>query len=121
MAALGVVPDALHRARRLPASVWLAVGGGLLAIALGSYTLALPRGLTGVHGLLNRNGYDDGVYLGTALRLVHGHLPYRDYAFVHPPGITLLMTPIALLGRVIGSRDALAIARIVTVLVAGVN
>ena len=49
--------------------------------------------------------------LGTAIRLVHGVLPYRDYAFVHPPGIALLMTPAALVGRFVGTHDAMAVAR----------
>ena len=43
--------------------------------------------------------YDDGVYLGAAIRFVSGVLPYRDFVFVQPPGIVVLMSPVALLGR----------------------
>lgn len=65
--------------------------------------------------------YDDGVYLGNAVRLVHGAMPYRDFVAVDPPGMLLLLSPLALLSRVIGTRDALAIARVLTVVVSGVN
>jgi hypothetical protein len=48
---------------------------------------------------LSRPGYllggtpDISVYLGTAVRLVHGALPYRDFVLVQPPGSTLLLSP----------------------------
>jgi hypothetical protein len=41
------------------------------------------RGLTGF------TNYDDGVNFGGALGLVHGELPYRDFLWLHPPGIEL--------------------------------
>jgi len=102
-------------------SAFVAGGVGMLALALCFYQLSLPDVLTGVHGLRGVNGYDDGVYLGTAIRLVYGVLPYRDYVFVHPPGITVLLSPIALLGRVVGTQDALVIARVLTAVVVGLN
>jgi hypothetical protein len=40
--------------------------------------------------------YDDGVYFGNAVRLVHPAIAYRDFATVQPPGSRLLMTPVAL-------------------------
>ena len=76
--------------------------------------------LIGIHGYTG-NGYDDGVYLGAATRLVHGVLPYRDFDFVQPPGITLVMGPVALIGRLIGTRDAMAVARCFTAAVTGLN
>lgn len=65
--------------------------------------------------------YDDGVYFGNAVRLVHGALPYRDFVSVDPPGMMLALSPIALLSRAIGTRDALALARVLTVVVSGLN
>ena len=59
-------------------------------------------------------GYDDGVYFGGALRLVTGVLPYRDFADVQPPGITLLMAPVALLAKVTGTASAMGVARVLT-------
>jgi alpha-1,2-mannosyltransferase len=50
----------------------------VLAVRL--FTLTRPGFLTGV------SEYDDGVYLGAAIRLTQGAVPYRDFAFVQPPG-----------------------------------
>ena len=102
------------------AKIWIPLLAGLIALGICCYQLSLPYVLLGIHGYTG-NGYDDGVYLGAATRLVHGVLPYRDFDFLHPPGITLLMSPVALLGRLIGTRDAMAVARCVTALVAGLN
>ena len=66
--------------------------------------------------LLGVAWYDDGVYFGSALRLVQGAAPYRDFVFAQPPGITLLLTPAALLAKVTGTAWGMAVARILTVL-----
>jgi hypothetical protein len=46
-----------------------------------------------------RTQYDDGVYFGNAVRLVHGAIAYRDFAMVLLPGSMLLMTPVAVRGQ----------------------
>jgi hypothetical protein len=102
------------------AVLWPALLPALVAFVICGYQLTLPHALAGIHGYTGY-GYDDGAYFGTAIRLVHGVLPYRDYAFVHPPGIALLMSPAALVGRFAGTRDALALARVLTVIVTGIN
>jgi hypothetical protein len=66
--------------------------------------------------LLAVTEYDDGPYFGSAVRLVHGVLPYRDFIFVQPPGITLLMVPAALAAKVTGTAWGLAAGRVLTVL-----
>jgi hypothetical protein len=81
-----------------------------LALALRLFTLTRPGFLTGV------SEYDDGVYLGAAIRLTQGALPYRDFAFVQPPGMLLLMTPAALVARLTTTVTAIAFARVLTVL-----
>src|ERR1700745_632618 len=73
-------------------------GTTLVAFILRAYLLARP-------GVLTVTQYDDGPYFGSAVRLVHGVLPYRDYAFVQPPGITELMSPAALESYLGGSRS----------------
>ncbi len=91
--------------------VGLAIAGFvLLGLALRLFLLSRPGYLLGV------TQYDDGPYFGSALRLVHGALPYRDFIIVQPPGITLLMTPAALLAQVTGTAWGMAAARILTVL-----
>lgn len=82
----------------------------LAALGLRLYQLARPGFLFGVIE------YDDGADFGSAIRLVHGALPYRDFVMVQPPGITLLMTPIAFAAKGLGSAAALAIGRVVTAL-----
>lgn len=87
----------------------------LTALGIQFFTLLRPGYLRGV------TEYDDGVYIAAATRMVHGALPYRNFAFVEPPGVPLLLTPIALLGRLTGIRQALEIARIFTAVVTAVN
>src|SRR5229473_1968532 len=67
-------------------------------------------------GLMSVTQYDDGPYFGSAVRLVHGVLPYRDYAFVQPPGITELMSPAALESYLGSTAWALVIGRLLSVL-----
>src|ERR1700688_3804383 len=81
----------------------------LLGVGLRIFQLTRPGYLTGF------TEYDDGVYIGNALRLVDGVIPYRDFAMVQPPGSMLLMVPAALGGKVFGTAWALAAARILTV------
>jgi len=82
----------------------------LLAVGLRLYDLSRPDFLLGI------NEYDEGTDFGSAVRLVHGALPYRDFIMVHPPGITLLMFPVALATRVMGTDTGMAVARVVTAL-----
>jgi alpha-1,2-mannosyltransferase len=91
-----------------PGIVILAAAG--LALALRLYVLSRPGYLTGV------TEYDDGVYLGGAIRLISGSLPYRDFAFVQPPGILLLMAPVATIAKLSTATHAMAAARLLTVL-----
>ncbi len=81
----------------------------LLALGLRCYQLAQPGHLLGV------GDYDDGADFGSALQLIHGVLPYRDFILVQPPGITLLMTPAAVLSPLTGTAGAIAAGRILTV------
>ncbi len=92
----------------------LALCAGLLGAAIACYDVTRPGAL---HGIIQ---YDDGVYYAAAARLVSGVLPYRSFAFVQPPGIALLLAPLAFLAHG-DTRAGLAAARLVTALVAGAN
>jgi hypothetical protein len=100
-------------------------GGGVAAPVIVAVCTLAAAGLDGLQ--LSRPGYllgstaDISVYLGAAVRLVHGALPYRDFVLVQPPGIALLLSPAALLSDVIGTRSALAMVRLGTILIAAVN
>lgn len=80
-----------------------------LALAVRLFTLTRPGFLFGV------SEYDDGVYLGAAIRLTQGALPYRDFAFIQPPGMLILMTPVAAIARLTSTAAAMAFARVLTV------
>ena len=71
-----------------------------------------------LHGgfLLGVTEYDDGPYFASAVRLIQGGLPYRDFVFVQPPGITLLMVPSALLAKATSTAWGLASGRVLTAL-----
>jgi len=85
-------------------------GAVVLALALRVFLLTRPGQLLGV------TEYDDGPYFGSALRVLHGIMPYRDFVLVQPPGITLLMIPAALLAKVTGTAWGMAVGRILTLL-----
>lgn len=102
-------PAAGHAARLMPVNLVIAAVT-VLALGLRLFYLTRPGYLLGV------TEYDDGSYFGSAVRLVHGVLPYRDFVFVQPPGVTLLMAPVALLSKVIGTDGGLAVARVLTML-----
>lgn len=90
-------------------TIWLLAA---LSAGLCLWLLSRPGMLFGV------TEYDDAVYFGSAVRLVHGAIPYRDFYLVQPPGSVVLLTPLAWLARAIGTRDALAVGRLLMPLVA---
>lgn len=102
-------PQRQHAHRFTPVALAITVATAL-GFGLRVYQLARPG------QLLSVAWYDDGVYYASALRLTDGVLPYRDFIFAQPPGITLLMTPAALLAKVIGTDGGMAVARILTLL-----
>jgi alpha-1,2-mannosyltransferase len=96
--------------RGLPGPVTVVIAAAtLVALGLRLAELAGPN-------LLGVTQYDDGAYFGSAVRLVHGILPYRDFYLVQPPGITLLMAPAALASKVVGTAWGMAAGRVLTVL-----
>ncbi len=112
--AAGSSRSASPRSPRLPFSLTpvgaVIAAATLLALGLRAYQLARPGHLLGV------GDYDDGADFGSAIWLVHGVLPYRDFVLVQPPGITVLMAPAALLSKVASTAWAIAAGRILTAL-----
>jgi hypothetical protein len=58
--------------------------------------------------------YDDGVYLGAAIRLLQGIVPYKDYVFIQPPGILVVALPFAAIAKLASAKLAMASARLAT-------
>lgn len=70
------------------------------------------------HGALgNSFGFDEAVYFIGAQHLWSGELPYRDFLFVHPPGMLVALTPAAWLADLVGDSSAMAAAKVVFALV----
>lgn len=83
----------------------------VLAAAITLYQVSRPGFLFGLTS-------DISSWLGASIRLVHGALPYRDFDLLQPPGFPLLASPFAFLSEAVGTRDALAILRLCTPLLA---
>jgi alpha-1,2-mannosyltransferase len=104
-----VTPHGEPRGLRLSPATLIVVAATGLALAIRLYLLSRTRYLTGI------TEYDDGVYLGGAVDLLSGTVPYRDFAFVQPPGILLLMSPAAFIAKITSASVAMAVARLATV------
>lgn len=72
-------------------------------------------------GLSSLVSYDGAVYYAASAGLSHGRLPYQDFLLLHPPGITVLLLPFALLGRLAGDPIGMAAARLAFLVLAAVN
>ena len=80
----------------------------ILVLALALRTLRWwPR--NSFRGVLE---YDDGVYYAAARLLLHGHLPYSGFTIVHPPGLSVLLLPAALVGDAFGDSVGMAAGRV---------
>jgi len=92
-----------------------------VGVALVALIICVDQLFAQSHALLGIDEYDDGVYLGAALRLVHGVIPYRDVGFPHPPGVLLLLLPLSIVSQVTGTRVSTGAARVQTAFVAAGN
>jgi hypothetical protein len=102
----------VHRA---PPAAWQ-----LAAIAVVAFLVRLVPLLRGA-GLFGIVDDDDGVYMGSAIALVHGRVPYRDFLLLHPPGIVILLSPLAAIGTALGDPAAFAAARVAFMALGGLN
>ncbi|MCY7372478.1 MAG: glycosyltransferase 87 family protein [Spirochaetaceae bacterium] len=89
----------------------------LLVVAFLARLVPVLRG-GGLHGIL---AYDDGVYFGAADSLLSGRLPYRDFLFLHPPGVLLVLAPFTGLARVTSDPTGFAVARLAFMAVGALN
>jgi hypothetical protein len=65
--------------------------------------------------------YDEGVYFSAASFLAQGVLPYRDFVFVHPPGMLLFLLPVAAGAAKLGVAGAFVAARCLSTAVGAGN
>ncbi|MGV8965813.1 MAG: hypothetical protein ACOH2F_05995 [Cellulomonas sp.] len=99
----------------LRAGGWLVPLVGVVAFIARLWPVMIAGTLRGVQG------YDDGVHLAVAQRLIAGVLPYRDEVFLHPPGIAVALSPIAAMAGMWGDSWSLVLARLLFMGVGAVN
>lgn len=90
------------------------------SIALVAFLVRLIPVLRG-GGLGGYGRYDDGVYYAAADSLIHGRAPYRSFVLLHPPGLPLLLSPFAELGRFTSDAIGFEVARIAFMGVGALN
>jgi hypothetical protein len=93
----------------------------LHAIAFSIFCLSLGMSLWQLSVPEFLSSYDSGVYLAATIHLVSGVLPYKDFTFVQPPGLLLLMSPVGVFSRVFGTHDGFIVARVVSSVVTALN
>jgi alpha-1,2-mannosyltransferase len=72
-------------------------------------------------GLHYYGHYDDGVYYTAAEALGFGHLPYRDFVMLHPPGSTVVLLPFTLFGRLTSDPVGMTTARLAFMALGGLS
>ena len=106
---MGEVPEQLRRN-------WIVIAGiAVLALVV----LALQAFLHAHFSAVDE--YDDGVYFGASVELLHGVLAYRDFAFIQPPMITIWMLPFAALSQFSGTAVAMEAGRFLVDIVTVTN
>lgn len=91
------------------------VGVSLLGLAAALFPLVF------LHASLIDYGYDGAVYVGASVQLANGVIPYRDFVLLHPPGISLILLPIALFTRLIGVRAVFGACNLITICAVAAN
>ena len=90
-------------------------GAAVLAAGVRAVILAHSGGLSGLLG------YDQGVYFSAAEALAWGRLPYRDFLFLHPPGVIVALAPLGALARLTHDSWGIELARVAAILLGAVN
>src|SRR5262245_6496186 len=65
--------------------------------------------------------YDEGVYFSASALLFKGILPYRDFVFVHPPGLLYALGATSAFVECIDAASAFATARFVATAIGAAN
>jgi alpha-1,2-mannosyltransferase len=94
--------------------------GVLVGLAVIAFAMRLGGVMLG-GGLDGRYGLDDGSFFSSAVAMVDGRLPYRDFVLVHPPGLMYLLSPFALLARATDETTGLGAARLAFMALGAVN
>ena len=94
------------------------VRAALIGIACAAFLL---RALTLLRPDSAFDGFDAGIYFTSAGLFARGYAPYRDFIFVHPPGIMVLLSPFVGLAHWTGLDNAFVAARWCAAFIGGIN
>jgi hypothetical protein len=86
------------------------MGWALALIAVAAWVLRFEPLTRGAAAFGYPIDYDEGVYFSASALFFQGHWPYRDFAFVHPPGGVWLWGPAALTGSWLGVDTGFTVA-----------
>ncbi len=92
-----------------------------MAVAIASLALRIAIVVGSEHALGSNvhAGFDESVYVGASWLLRHGHLPYRDFVYVFPPGFLALLWPLTSITALFGGPAATVTAGRFAAAVAG--
>ncbi len=115
-AALAAEPP---RTEARPAAAWTTLA--LAVVTLGGWLIRASPLFRASGPLGVPIDYDEGVYFSASALLFQGVLPYRDFVFVHPPGLLYALgLTSAWVGRV-DAASALSAARFIATVVGAAN
>ena len=87
------------------------------ALSLGSLVLSASEAAQG--GIAS--AYDTSVYFLASLQMAQGHLPYKDFLFVQPPGILEILFPFSIGSHVFSLNSIFVLERSLTLLATSAN
>lgn len=93
----------------------------ILLVALFGFAVRLSRWPTWGHMVLGDRSYDPAVMYSASTALANGQMPYRDFVFLHPPGVLIAFLPAVWLGEFFGAAQGLALTRLGVVLLGAIN
>ena len=109
--------EVLERARPVYRLRFLLAALVVFVTAVAARLVPLLRG----GGLRGYGSYDDSVYFAASLGWLHGRWPYRDFLFLQPPGILMLLSPYAALAHWFGDSGGMAAARLAWIVAGGLT
>lgn len=106
---------------RIPRTLRRTVTVDAVAVFALAFVIRMAFVLASKGGLGGNFGYDAGVYYTSADSFLHGNLPYRDFVLLHPPGIMLVLSPFAALGRMTTDHTGFVAANVAFMAIAAAN
>lgn len=92
----------------------------VVAIGVVALLVRLSRYLP-ISSILVGAGYDPYVMYAASASYLWGDLPYRDFVFLHPPGVVVALVPFAMVGAVVGDAFAVGLATVTSMVMGAVT